>query len=224
MTARLVGRYSTRGVTPAIHLTLKGQHMPVKELQALLPAVGATLPRGATFSSGVVDVNLAANGPIDRLVTAGPVAMADATLSGFDLGSRMQAVALLAGSPQTAETTIQTLAVTLRVAPDGIRATELACVIQGLGQLDGAGTIAPSGALDFRMLARLTRTNGLAGSIARVGSFGSPDSGIPFKIAGTTTSPLFVPDVSRAAAGAVANGGVSKAAGIVRSWFSKKKP
>jgi hypothetical protein len=145
-------------------------------------------------------------------------------LSGFDLGSRMQAVALLTGSPRTAETTVQTLAVVLRVAPDGIRASDLRCVVQALGQLEGTGTIAPGGALDFKMLAKLTHTTGLAGSIARVGSFGNPESGIPFKIAGTTASPLFVPDVARAAAGAVTSGGVSRAAGIVRSWFSKKKP
>ena len=222
--ARLLGRFSTRGVTPTILLTLTGQHMPVKDLQALLPAVGATLPRGASFSSGVVDVNLTASGPIDRLVTAGPVAMSDATLSGFDLGSRMQAVALLTGSPQTAATTIQTLAVTLRVAPDGIRASELRCVVQALGQIEGSGTIAPGGALDFNMLAKLAHTNGLTASIARVASLGNPESGIPFKITGTTASPLFVPDVARAAAGAVTSGGVSRAAGIVRSWFGKKKP
>ena len=31
---------------------------------------------------------------------------------------------------------------TLRVAPDGIRASELRCVVQALGHIEGSGTIA----------------------------------------------------------------------------------
>jgi AsmA protein len=220
-TARLLGRFSTRAATPAVRLTLTGQRMPLADLQALLPAVGAPLPRGAKFQSGGLDVNLTATGPIDRLVIAGPVAISDATLTGFDLGSRMQAVASLAGLRPADETTIQTLGVTLRVAADGIRADQLICVLPAIGSLEGAGTVAPNGTLDFRMLATLLRTTGAAGQLARVASIGHPESGVPFRVTGTTTSPQFVPDISRAASDAIKRDGASKATGFLRSLFHR---
>jgi AsmA protein len=222
--ARLLGKFSTRTGTPAVRLALAGHHMPVSDLQALLPAVGATLPRGARFTRGVLDVDLAARGPLDRLVIDGPIVMTDAALSGFDLGSQMQKVTSVARLQRSSETTIQTLGVTLHVAPDGIRADALTCVLPAVGRLDGAGTIAPNGALDFRMLAKLVRQNGVAGDVARLVSLGHPEGAVPFRITGTTESPVFVPDVARAASDAIKNPGtVSKATGFMRSLFDRNK-
>jgi AsmA protein len=221
--ARVLGRYSTRTGTPAVRLTLAGHQMPVSDLQGVLPAVGAALPRGARFTRGALDVDLAAKGPLDRLVIAGPIVMTGAALSGFDLGSHMQKVASLAGLQAGGETAIETLGVTLRVAPDGIRADGLTCVAPSIGRLDGNGTIAPNGALDFRMLAKLVRANGMAGQVTRLVSFGQSEGGVPFRIAGTTSAPVFVPDVGRAASEAVKNPGtVSKATGLMRSLFHRK--
>jgi AsmA protein len=223
--ARILGRFSTRAETPAVHLTMAGHHMPVSDLQALLPAVGATLPRGARFTRGVLDVDLTAKGPVDRLVIDGPIVMTDAALSGFDLGSHMQKVASFAGVRGSSETTIQTLRVNLRVAPDGIRADGLTCVAPAVGRLEGAGTIAPNNALDFHMRATLNHATGVAGQAVRLVSFGRPDAGVPFRITGTTTAPVFVPDVGRAASDAVKDPGTrSKATGFMRSLFHKDKP
>jgi AsmA protein len=222
-TARLLGRFNTSGAMPTAHLTLTGRRMPLADLQALLPAIGATLPRGAQFRSGVVDVNVTATGPVDRLVIAGPVAMSDATLAGFDLGSQMKTIASFAGPRGDTGTTIQTLRVTMRVAPDGIRAAEMTCIVPSIGSLEGAGTIAPNGALDFSMVGKLTHATGMAGDVARLASLGHPEDGVPFKITGTTASPVFVPDVRRAAAEAIKKDAAPKAAGFLRSLFGKKK-
>ena len=221
--AHVRGRFTTRTGTPVLQFTLAGKAMPATDLQALLPAVGAALPRGSRFRSGALDADLTARGPLDRLVIAGPVVLSDATLTGFDLGGRMRPIASLAGYGGGAETTIQTLSVTLRVAPEGIAANGLACVVPAIGRLDGSGTVAPSGALDFRMLAALNRTAGTSGRIVSIASFGRPDAGIPFRITGTTSAPVFVPDVGGAASAAVKDPGtIAKAAGFMKSLFGRK--
>jgi AsmA protein len=221
---RLTGRYSTRAASPIVQLSLSGHRMPVTDVQSTLPAVGVTLPNGAHFRNGTLDTDLTVRGPLDRLVVAGPVAMTDATLSGFDIGSRLQTIASLAGYSRTGETTIESLRVVLRVAPDGIRADDLATVLPALGRLQGGGTIAPNGALDFKMVATLKRMAGGAGQLVQLVSFGHPESGIPFRVSGTTSSPVFAPDVARVAADAVKSPGtISKATGFMRSLFGAKR-
>src|SRR5207247_9331617 len=124
----------------AVQRTLAGHRMPLTDRQAMLPAIGATLPHGAQFRSGVLDADLAARGPVDRLVIAGPIAMTDATLSGFDFGSRLQAMTALAGYRGHGDTVIQTCRGGLRVAPDGTRADVLNRVARSIGSVAGDGT------------------------------------------------------------------------------------
>ena len=45
--AHLTGTYSTAGHTAAIQMKLDGQNMPAADLEAMLPALGVTLPSGA---------------------------------------------------------------------------------------------------------------------------------------------------------------------------------
>jgi len=221
--AHVRGRFNTHGFTPILQLALAGKAMPATDLQALLPAIGAALPRGSRFRSGTLDADLTARGRLDHLAIAGPLALSDATLTGFDLGERMRAIASLAGYRGGAETTIQTLSVMLRIAPEGIIADGLTCIVPALGHLNGSGTVAPDGALNFRMLASLNRTGGMMGQVTKMTSFGRPDAGIPFRITGTTTAPVFVPDAGRVASAAVKDPGtMAKAAGFMKSLFGHK--
>jgi len=221
--AHVSGRFNTRSSAPHLQMTVIGKGMPLTDLQPLLPAVGAALPRGVRFRSGVLDADLVARGPLDRLVIAGPVAVSDATLAGVDLGSKMRTIANLAGYHRTGETTIQTLRATLRLAPDGIAADGFECIVPALGRLDGGGTVAPNGKLDFKMVALFNRASGVVSEVSKLASFGHPDAGVPFRISGTTTSPLIVPDVGRAASAAVKDPGtVARATGFVRSLFGRK--
>ena len=204
--AHLTGDYSAGGDSIAVRLKLTGDKMAAPDLEATLPAMGMTLPSGASLTQGTLDINLTISGPLDRLVIAGPINLANATIAGFDLGGKLSALPSLAGaltSPGTRAgglTVIQTLATTLRVAPDGTRAESLSLVVPALGELTGSGTVAPKGALDFRMLAKLTGALGsaAAGQISRITSLNQPAGGIPFRIQGTTANPIFVPDVGRA--------------------------
>ena len=221
--AHLTGDYNAAGQAIAVKLKLAGQRMPASDLEATLPAIGMTLPSGASLKQGALDVNLAISGPVDRLVISGPITLANATLAGFDLGAKLGALPSFAGAAKSRDTVIETLAATVRVAPDGIRADDLNLVAPALGALTGSGTVSPTGSLDFRMLAKLTGS-AATGQVSRVASLGQPANGIPFRIEGTTASPIFVPDVGRAVGNLVKSPETAKkAAGVLGGLFGGKK-
>jgi len=219
--AHLTGDYKTGGEAIAMRLKLVGEGMPAPDLEATLPAIGMTLPSGASLTQGTLDVNLTISGPVDRLIISGPITLANATVAGFDLGGKLSALASLpglatrAGNPGdpgnagSGATVIQTLAATLRVAPDDIRIDNLNLIAPALGALTGGGTIDAKGNLDLKMLVKLT------GQLASVGSLRQPAGGLPFRIQGTTANPIFVPDVGRAVGDAVG--------GLVKDPESAKK-
>ena len=221
--ARLSGGFRTDADATSVRMKIAGHQMPVPELEAALPAIGVTLPAGASLEGGTLDLDLDVNGPIDRLTTTGPIKMSNTRLKGFDLGAEMAVVAAFAGIPRSADTAIETLSAKVRVSPGGIRAEALQLVVPAIGRLGGTGTIGPQGALDFRMLAQLTSSSGIARDVARITSFGGPGAGTPFLVTGTTSAPLFAPDVSGVVRGMVNQDTATKAAsGLLKGLFNKK--
>jgi len=221
--AHLTGDYNAKGETIAVRMKLSGDKMPAPDLEATLPAIGMTLPSGASLQQGALDVNLTISGPVDRLVIAGPINLSNVTVAGFDLGGKLGALPSFGGVSKGGDTLVQTLAATLRVGPEGIRADGVNLVAPAIGTLTGNGTIAPQGDMNFTMLANLTGSAG-AGQLARVASLGQPSSGIPFKIQGTTTNPIFVPDVGRAVGDLVRNpDSAKKAASALSGLFGGRK-
>jgi AsmA protein len=212
--AQLTGTYKTAGETTSVQMKLRGNNMPATDVSSLLPALGVILPPGAALKEGTLNADLTISGPVDRLVTSGPVSLTNAKLTGFDLGSKMKVLSKFAGIPSGADTVIQTLASDLRVATDGIRADNFNLVVPSIGSLSGDGTISPKQELNFKMSAKLgnaasplgalTSLAGLAGGGQKSGA------GIPFRIQGTTSNPVFVPDLAGIAggiAGQAASGG-----------------
>lgn len=221
--ATLSGNFRTVDDTTSVHMKIAGRQMPVPELEASLPALGVTLPSGASLEGGTLDLDLDVNGPVDHLVTTGPIKMADAQIKGFDLGSKLGAIGAFAGLPSVGNTKIQTLGSTVRVAPDGIRVDALDLIVPTIGRLSGSGTVAPQGALDFKMVAQLAATTGVAGSVSRMTSLGHPEQGTPFLVRGTTSNPTFAPDVGASVRGVVNKDNVTKAAtGLLKGIFGKK--
>jgi AsmA protein len=179
-----------------------------------------------------MDTDLAITGPVDRLVITGPLGLSNATVRGFDLSGKLGALASFAGLPKTSNTLIQTLAGKFRVAPDGIAADALELTVPAIGALTGAGTISPSGAMDFKMLAKLSSDVGATaqGGVARAVSF-AQKAGVPFRVRGTTSNPTFAPDlgsvgsnVKSSLADAAKNpDNLEKAASALGSLFNRKK-
>lgn len=196
--AKLGGTYETRGTSPTVNLKIDGKDMPVKDVQAVLPAIGVTLPKGASLEQGTLSGSLNAVGPIDRLITTGDIGLFNAKLAGFDLGGKMAALQAFTGAKSEGSlTTIEKFTSNIRVTPEGIQASALQLVAPAIGQLTGDGTIASNSALNMKMLATLSGSGGVVGALGNLtGSASNAAKKIPFTIAGTTSDPKFIPDVS----------------------------
>jgi AsmA protein len=211
----LSGTYEIPEQGALLHIKVDGQSLPAKDLQAFLPALGINLPKGASLQSGTLSTNLNLTGPTDKLVTTGNVGLFGAKLAGFDLGSKLSSISALTGVKTGQDLSIEKLTTDLRMAPDGLQASNFNAVMPQLGSLVGGGTINSKNALDFKMAATLT--DALAAVASPVGNAGSilgqamgggaggskckSSTTIPFQIQGTTADPKFVPDVGGLAAG-----------------------
>ena len=99
-----------------------------------------------------MNAELAIDGPVNKLVTTGPVKLSNGTLAGFDLGAKMGALSSFAGIPKGSDTVIETFSSTVRVAPEGIRADSLDLVVPSIGSMTGNGTVGADQSLNFAML------------------------------------------------------------------------
>jgi AsmA protein len=220
----LSGTYDFSRDTPTINVKITGENMPVENLESVLPAVGVVLPTGATLNSGTLTTNLSTSGPTSALVTTGNIALANATLGGFNMGSQLAVLSAFSGVSKAATTTIEKLTSNVRVTVDGTTLDHLDMVIDGVGELTGGGTVSASRALNFKMTASLS----VGGSIGQaLGGFTGGKNlkvGIPFTIGGTTSSPTFAPGASSASGPTGgATSGANAAAGAIGGLFSKKK-
>jgi AsmA protein len=208
--ASLTGTYAEQGEATALRMTLAGPQMPVPELAAMLPAMGVVLPAGSSLQGGTAAVKLAMEGPTDKLVTTGTIAMNNTTLAGFDLGSKMAVIETLAGIKRDPNTEIQTLSGNIRVAPEGTTAENLQFIVPAIGELAGAGTVSPAKALAFKMTAKV-HTGGMMAAVS--------NAAIPFSVEGTASNPVFRPDVK----GAVKQEMKSAAGSFLKGLLGGKK-
>ena len=225
--AKLTGTYEMKGEMTSIHTRLNGQALPVDDLVAALPAVGVVLPSGSRLKGGTLSLDLESVGPLDRLVTTGSVKLSNTQLSGFNLGSKLSAIAALAGKQTGNDTSIQNLSSDARVAPEGTRLDKISLVVPAIGAVTGAGTISHAGALAFKMSASIS--GGATGGLTQLAGMGGTGSaGIPFTIEGTTSNPSFRPDIKGMAGsqlkGLLQGGDKSNPLGGLTGLFGKKKP
>jgi AsmA protein len=234
-TVHLSGNYNTPGQSTVVHLKLNGVALPMADIEGLLPALGVVLPSGAELQGGTADADLAIEGAVDQLVTTGDLKVSNARLTGFDLAAKMSALSALTGLKGGSDTNIQTLSSNLRISPEGIRTDNIKLIVPAIGTMTGRGTIGANNALDFHMVATLANPG--QGSMLGQMASGIPILGqsakgpIPFMIQGTTSSPVFVPDV----AGMVNSGLVSSLlpqrqqpaqqglSGVLGEFLGKKK-
>ena len=236
--AHLTGNFNAAGAIATVQMKLVGQGMSVPDIEGVLPAVGVTLPSGASLKTGTMDATLAISGPVDKLVITGPVNLANARLAGFNLTSKLGALGPLSGlgGSNGSDTEIQTLSANLHVDSSGENADNLKLVVPTIGTITGTANVSSAGQLNCKMVANLS-AGGAAGAAAGAmgtalssftGGGGAKGAGIPFKITGTTSNPIFLPDFSGAAGSAVKGitGNPSSAAGAAQGiigMFGKKK-
>jgi AsmA protein len=214
--AHLTGNYAEQGEAMVLKMKLAAPAMPVAELEALLPALGMVLPAGSRLDGGTATVMLEMQGPADKLVTTGSLALNDTKLTGFDLPKKMASIEKLAGMKSGPETKIQTLSANVRVAPEGTRADDMKLIVPTIGDVNGAGNVSPANELDFKM----TATVHASGLLAVAGN-----TPIPFTVQGTCADPVFRPDLKAVAKEEVENIGKGlkrEAGGLIKGLLGGK--
>jgi AsmA protein len=194
---------NTKGNDTLANLKIQGKGMSVDDVVTLLPAFGVVLPQGASLKGGNINMDMTAEGPLDRLVINGPLNITGTHLTGFDLASKLGSLAQFAGVKPSSDTLIQTVSSALRVAPEGIKADNIVLDVPSMGNLTGNGVIASNNAVDFKMVLKLSgqaaNTLGsltqVAGGAAGGAAGGLASHGIPFTITGTTQNPKFLPSI-----------------------------
>ncbi|MGA2571859.1 MAG: AsmA family protein [Terracidiphilus sp.] len=210
--AHVSGVYRTTDEATLVNLKVSGTGLPATDLESILPALGINLPKGAKLQAGTLDADLAVSGPVNDPVISGKAGLIAAKLAGYDLGSKLTAIASLAGIKTGNDLEIEKMTTDLRIAPNGMRFDNFAAAVPALGTLAGAGTVDAKNQLDFKMVATVTVEVGalaapvssLAGILGKAtGAQSGCKNGttVPFQIQGTMSDPKFVPDVGGLAAG-----------------------
>lgn len=238
--AHLTGTFAMSGPVTTVQMKLDGQAMPVTDLQGVLPAAGVILPSGASLQAGTINLDLALNGPVDKLVITGPVNLSNGKIEGFSLKQKLGALSsftgLGGGSGSSTSTEIQTLSANVRQDPEGTHADNVDLVVPTIGTVTGTANVSSAGKLDCQMNAKLSGGSGNpAGSATTAlssftgGGKSSQGGGIPFKVQGTTSNPIFIPDVAAMAksmvkgGAGVSSGAASSAQSALGGLFGKKK-
>jgi AsmA protein len=207
----VTGSFQSTAQAIVLDLRLAAPNLPVDQLEELLPVVGIRLPSGSSLHGGTLTANLTVTGPATAATIAGPVEVDNSLLAGFDLGSKIGGINPFGGTG--GGTRIQTLRSTLNNSPQGTQLTNIYADLPQIGTAGGNGTVSPSGALDFKLLAKFSPSSGVgmvagkavnavSGAVSgAVGGLGgllhgkakpaapSANGSIPITITGTTTNP-----------------------------------
>ncbi len=199
------GTLNAKGEDILANLKIEGKNMAVNDVEGLLPAFGVILPSGASLQGGNINMDMAAAGPLGRLVVTGPLSITGTHLTGYNLGSKLGPIAAFTGNKGSMDTLIQTFSSALRVAPEGIKADNIVLDVPSMGTVTGNGVITNDNSLDFKMLLKLSGgANNLLGSLTGM-SAGAQSSGLPFLIEGKTSSPEFRPSMAGVSKGTLQN-------------------
>ncbi len=226
--AKLSGTYQIEPSATVLNDKLAADNMPVDDLETLLPALGVTLPAGSHLEGGTLTANLTVTGPTDKLVINGPVQLANTKLAGFDLGSKLSAVAALAGVKTGQDTDIKNFSTDAHVAPQGIQTQNVNLDVPAVGVITGNGTISPQNQLNYQMNAKLGGAGSVASGLSQLAGLGNKSATIPFSITGTTSDPKFMPNVKGligSQLGAATQGqNPGNLVNSITGLFGKKKP
>jgi AsmA protein len=194
--AHLNGDFDTRSEALNLKARLNGKNMPVQDLKELLPAFGVVLPKGATLEGGILNTELTAEGPIDKMKILGTAEMVQTRLTGYDLSGKMTLLAKLAGLKSNQQTEIEKFSSGMELTAEGIQVSNLLLIMPELGTISGNGKIATNQSLDFVMQALVKPGGELGAGLMRLSKDGALK--VPFFVRGTAADPRFIPDTKNA--------------------------
>jgi len=191
------GGYKSTAQAIVLDLHLSAPDLPIDQLEQLLPTVGVHLPSGSRLKGGTLTTSLTITGPVSATVIGGPVEIDHTQLSGFDLGSRIGGINPLGGT--SGGTDIEKLSTELHSSPQSTQFDNIYGSVPKIGTASGSGSVSPSGALDFQLVARFNNATpvgavvnsgmNVVGSLLGNSSNTAANNGIPLTITGTTSNP-----------------------------------
>jgi AsmA protein len=215
------GTYKPAGPNPKsvpLILSVAGQSVSIDELQPLITAAAIHFPNGAVLKGGTLSMNLAVTGRPESLVIAGPIALDNTRLVGFDVSSKIHGIAALSGVKTGDTTEFEKLHATVRITNAGVEVDKIDAVVTGMGELTGSGTVSPSNQLDFDLHVKVESVKGVGklgvGLLTKLNGSGDNGAGVPMHITGTSDDPYITADVG---------GIVKKKTKSIVSIFGKKK-
>ncbi len=191
------GGYQTVAGGVTLNLRLSAPNLAIDQIEQLLPAAGINLPSGSKLKGGTLTSNLTITGPANAMTIAGPVEIDNTQLEGFDLGSKIQGLNPLGGTG--GGTQIEKVSTDVNSLPQMTSFNNIVESVPAIGTATGSGTISPSEALNFQLVAKFNNASAV-GSAANAGlnavasllgnrSNTAANSGIPLTVTGTASSP-----------------------------------
>lgn len=222
---QLTGTIGGQSEKRALHLRLIGNHVPLDDLQAVLPSVPVRLPEGSHLKGGTLSIHFAITGPLASPVISGPVEVADTTLVGYNLGAQIGSVASFAGKTiSNPDTFLHSMSCDTTATLAGSTSTNIHADIPSVATSTGSGTASRDGTLHYDILSY--PTTGVAGRLIKMSSVGNGRGAIPVTIVGTVAHPIYVTDTKGSARSIVretAKGVVSATGHAIGRLFTKKK-
>ncbi len=171
------GTLNAKGEDTLANLKIVGKNMPVNDVVGLLPAFGVVHAFRSVLAGRQRQYGPHRGRPLDRLVINGPLNITGTHLSGYNLGSKLGALAAFTGNKSSTDTLIQTFSSALRVAPEGIKADNIVLDVPSMGTVTGNGVISGDNSLDFKMLLKPSGgASNMLGSLTGLSGF-SPEQG-----------------------------------------------
>jgi AsmA protein len=231
----IAGTYQTTGPATALNLKVTSDAASIDELEAFLPSVGVHLPSGSRLQGGTLTTSLNVTGNTTAPIISGPIRINNTNLAGFDLGSKLGPLSSLAGIKSGSGTAIQSLSANVNINGGNVRTDNVSVVVPSIGSATGAGTISAAGALNYKVILKLTgvlgavsgkggaatgaggiagqlmgmipggAVGGAAGSVIGNYAGAALRNGVPVTIGGTTSNPTFTPNMSGMLSGAAGN-------------------
>jgi len=187
--AHVNGSFQITAQAVTLNLRMAASTLPIDQLEQLLPVVGIHLPRGSSLQGGTLTANINVTGPATAATLAGPVEIDSNKLIGFDLGSKIEGINPLGGT--STGTAIKVLKANVSSTPQSTQIKDIFADLPQVGSATGAGTVAQTGAIDFKLTAKLNSSGGIVGSILHPAAKPSPTGqrSVPITITGTATDP-----------------------------------
>ena len=189
---RFYGNFDAGGDVANIKMTLKGNGIPVEELQEFLPSFGIILPNGAAIEGGTLDTEIIVEGFLNNPTMDVTVEISGTRLVGFDLGEKIAPVANFAGLKAGMDTQIDKFYMSARWTANGITVNNIQLVLPAFGEISGSGTISPRHELDLSM--RMVVSNNILNAFTK-----GKTIDLRFFIRGSAADPEFIPDYKDAA-------------------------